>query len=318
MWVGDDIGYFDNHTLSAAVLSDIAQNNYTQNLAPGNLQMCGGYFNFTTGAMMPYLLSDLKTPGTSLHKGFLCPPKSLCVEGVNPYNGTVSFDNVLQSLELVFVIMSSNTFSDLMYDLTDSDFLVATLYFSIGIVIMTLWMMNLLVAVITSSFQVIREESKASAFTADEVPEILEDEETPKRRPQLRRAYDTTYWIWIVVIVYGLAVQCLRTAESSPQWLNFINGSESVVTLILLVEIILRFVADWRNFHKHRRNWIDLVIVVVTSIMQLPPVHTSGQTYAWLTFFQIIRIYRVVLAVPLTRDLIVIMPMFPIICGTEY
>ena len=49
------------------------------------------------------------------------------MEQDNPYNGTVSFDNILQSLELVFVIMSSNTFSDLMYDLTDSDLLVAAL-----------------------------------------------------------------------------------------------------------------------------------------------------------------------------------------------
>jgi hypothetical protein len=36
-------------------------------------------------------------------------------EGINPYNGTVSFDNIAQSMELVFVIMSSNTFTDLMF-----------------------------------------------------------------------------------------------------------------------------------------------------------------------------------------------------------
>lgn len=80
----------------------------------------------------PYLKSDflttgILTTGYQSHKGFLCPKRSLCVEQDNPYNGTVSFDNIFQSLELVFVIMSSNTFSDLMYDLTDSDFLVAAL-----------------------------------------------------------------------------------------------------------------------------------------------------------------------------------------------
>lgn len=80
----------------------------------------------------PYLKSDFLTtgnltPGYQSHKGFLCPKRSLCVEQDNPYNGTVSFDNIFQSLELVFVIMSSNTFSDLMYDLTDSEFLVAAL-----------------------------------------------------------------------------------------------------------------------------------------------------------------------------------------------
>ena len=129
MWYGDDIGFFDNGTMTP----DQFANNYTQNTAPGNLQLCGGYINFTTGEEMPYLLSDLSLsdPGTQYHKGFLCPRKSLCVEGGNPYNGTLSFDNVLQALEVVFVIMSSNTFSDLLYDLTDSDFLASALCKSI-------------------------------------------------------------------------------------------------------------------------------------------------------------------------------------------
>lgn len=84
-----------------------------------------------------------------------------------------------------------------------------------------------------------------------------------------------------------------------------IDTTETVITIVLLVEILLRIAADWRNFAKHPRNWVDLFIAVITTIIQAPPIHKSGQTYAWLTLFQIIRIYRVVLAVPLTRDLIV-------------
>lgn len=75
---------------------------------------------------MPWLHADF-TNGTDSHKGYLCPKKSLCLEGDNPYNGTVSFDNVLQSLQLVFVIMSSNTFSDILYYTTDSDFLAGAI-----------------------------------------------------------------------------------------------------------------------------------------------------------------------------------------------
>ena len=77
------------------------------------------------------------------------------------------------------------------------------------------------------------------------------------------------------------------------------------MTIILVVEIFLRFVVDWRNFHKERRNWVDLSLAVITAVIQLPPIQRSQQTYAWMTIFQILRIYRVVLAVPLTRDLIV-------------
>jgi hypothetical protein len=45
----------------------------------------------------------------------------------NPYGGTVSFDNIVQSLELVFVVMTANTFSDLLYYTADSDYLASAL-----------------------------------------------------------------------------------------------------------------------------------------------------------------------------------------------
>ena len=101
-------------------------NNYTQNTAPNNVQFCGGYLNATTGLTWPWLSAD-GSNGTDVAKGFICPQGSLCVEGQNPYNGTVSFDNILQSLQLIFVIMSSNTFTDILYYTADSDYLAAAL-----------------------------------------------------------------------------------------------------------------------------------------------------------------------------------------------
>lgn len=102
---------------------------YAQNNAPKNIQFCGGYRNASNGLPMPWLKADLNLNNTvaKTHKGYLCPEGSLCVEDNNPYNGTVSFDNVLQSLQIVFVIMSSNTFSDLMYYTTDTDYLIGAL-----------------------------------------------------------------------------------------------------------------------------------------------------------------------------------------------
>ena len=97
------------------------QANYTN-----TFQFCGGHLNNITGAKEPFYNSD-GSLGASTHKGFLCPRNSVCVQQDNPYNGTVSFDNILQSLQLVFVIMSSNTFSDLLYYTTQSDYLAAAL-----------------------------------------------------------------------------------------------------------------------------------------------------------------------------------------------
>ena len=293
---GEVYGNISKGTALGAVTSSYTQDN----------QFCGGFLDPTNSSNeLPWLRSDLTTYGASKHKGYLCPQESLCVEGIGRFNGTVSFDNVLQSLELVFVIMSANTFSDLLYFMTDSEFLAAALFFAFGIVIMSLWLMNLLVAVITSSFQVIREESKTSAFTADGQEHLMDGEEDDLRKDShLKRAYDKTSWLWITIIVLDLAVMCLRSADMGSTRAAFIDNTERVVTIALVFEIIFRFIADWRNFHRSYRNWVDLGLAIITAVIQIPPIHRSGQIYEWFTFFQIVRIYRVVLAVSLTRELI--------------
>jgi hypothetical protein len=90
------------------------------------MQFCGGYMNATTGENMPYLAPD-GSFGANEPKGFICPPQSVCMIVGNPYGGTVSFDNIFQSLELVFVVMTANTFSDLLYNTADSDYLASAL-----------------------------------------------------------------------------------------------------------------------------------------------------------------------------------------------
>jgi hypothetical protein len=280
--------------------------NYTN-----QFQFCGGWLD-QNGTAQPWLLPGGAVNDVGTNKGFLCPKNSKCIESGNPYNGSVSFDNIFQSLELVFVVMSSNTFSDIMYYLTNSDYLSAALFFAFGIVIMFFWLVNLLIAVITSSFQVIREEGKVSAFTGEESGNIAltedehEREETLKPRPNsLKKLYDYTKWLWVIIISFGLVVQCLTSASMGHSRARFIENSETVVTLLLLIEIVLRFAVDWRHFFQSKMNIADLLLAIITAIMQLPPVHNSGQPYAWLTIFQILRIYRVVLAVPMTRELIV-------------
>jgi voltage-dependent calcium channel len=267
--------------------------------------LCGGYLDNVTGQIQPWVYGN-GTPGATYPKGYICPRNSSCIEQTSLYGGTVNFDNIVHSLELVFVIMSANTFTDLMYFTTNSDYMPAALFFIAGIVIMLLWLTNLLIAVITSSFQVIREENRGSAFTAIEQHALSSGQNAAirKRRSVLKYWYDKIAWIWIVVIAYGLLCQALRTASMSTSRQNFIRYSEIVVTFVLFFEIILRFAADWRNFHRRRRNLVDAALAVATMVILLPPIQNSGRPYAWLTIFQILRIYRVVWAVPMTRELI--------------
>ncbi|OTA80180.1 hypothetical protein M434DRAFT_38093 [Hypoxylon sp. CO27-5] len=280
---------------------------YTNDMA-----FCGGYLD-DNGVEQPWVRSSFPNslvdlqPAPTSPKGYICPRHSICLEQESPYNGTVNFDNIIHSLELVFVIMSANTWSDLMYYTTYSEFLPAALFFGAGIMIMMLWLTNLLIAVITSSFQVIREESKASAFTADEDFQIPSSQDERLRRlSTLQKIYDKTWWFWVLLITYDLACQAWRSAEMSETRAKFININSIVVTSLLDVEIAIRFAANWRGFHRNTRNLFDLFLALANTIIVLPPIFNSGQTYAWLTLFQILRSYRVVLAIPITRKLIVL------------
>lgn len=274
-------------------------------------QFCGGYLNSSTGNEMPWVIADpyddlsSLRQGTSNAKGYICPRGTLCLQRENPYNNTMHFDDIIHSLELVFVVMSANTFSDLMYDTINSDYTPAALFFGAGIMIMMLWLVNLLIAVITSSFQVIREESRASAFTDSEDRFVeAENEMQPKRISSIQKLYKNTRAFWILCIAFDLLAQAFQSSTMSPARRDFIQTVEVVVTVLLDIEIIIRVVADHRDFHTSKRNLIDLALAVITSIILLPPIHNSSGVYAWLTVFQILRVYRVVLAVPMTRQLI--------------
>ncbi|KAF2154780.1 calcium channel-like protein subunit Cch1 [Myriangium duriaei CBS 260.36] len=285
-----------------------SQPSYTQNL-PGQYQFCGGWLS-ADGTQNPYIKAD-GYPAWDSAKGYICPINSKCVEGINPYNNTVSFDNLPQALEMVFVVMTSNTFSDIMYYLTDANYLLSALFFAAGILFLTLWLLNLLIAVITSSFQIIREESRASAFAAEQRGDHAithEDElELAKlRKSSLQRFFDRTRLFWIGAIVFGLIAQGFQSATMSAGRAGFIQACEVIITLLLDLEIIIRFCIDWRRFFISKANVVDLFLAIATSVIQIPLIRWSGRPYAWLTIFQILRIYRVVTFVPFTRDLIMV------------
>ncbi|KAL4786056.1 Ion transport protein-domain-containing protein [Aspergillus varians] len=282
--------------------ADYGEEDFAMNDPYDTLQFCGGWLD-AAGNQQSWIRKD-SISSKAKPKGFICPQGSVCLEGDNPYNGTMSFDNIFNSLELVFVIMSSNTFTDLLYYTTDSDYLVGALFFACGFVILSLWMVNLLVAVITHSFQVIREESKRSAFATQKIEADNEEDESSRKISTLKRVYDKTYWFWVGVIVFDLIVQALRSARMGDHRKQLVDTSETVVTFVLLGEIILRFITDWRKFHQSRCNWVDLALAIITSIIQIPAIKHSERAYDVLTLFQILRVYRVVLAFSVTRNLI--------------
>jgi hypothetical protein len=69
---------------------------------------------------------------------------------------------------------------------------------------------------------------------------------------------------------------------------------------------VVRFVAhlpDWRGFFIQGNNYVDLVLAIGSTIIQIPIIHNSP-AYPWLTIFQLARFYRVILEIPRMRPLL--------------
>lgn len=74
-----------------------------------------------------------------------------------------------------------------------------------------------------------------------------------------------------------------------------------------MVEIISRFMSylpNYRKFFRRLRNNVDTFLAIVTAIIQIPAIRNSA-VYPWLTAFQLMRFYRVILAVPRMKALLV-------------
>ncbi|CCH41454.1 Calcium-channel protein CCH1 [Wickerhamomyces ciferrii] len=268
-------------------------------------QFCGGYLQPNTLKKMPFV-NEQGAFGKGTAKGFLCPVNSKCVTGENPHGGTIGFDNILYSMEMVFVIMSANTFTDIMYDVMNTDTMAASLFYIFGIFFLFLWMINLLIAVISASFKATRDKDLKQKRQSDKnMTDFKLSWDFPKNT--LSNIYLKTKWIFELVIVAGLVLQATTDSSTTKHDMYRAYIGECIVTLLLLFEIIVRFslyLPNYKLFLKDRRNWVDLFLAVFTSIIIIPPIHTAlGRGYDWLRFFQIVRFYRVVLMFKFARQL---------------
>jgi len=88
---------------------------------------------------------------------------------------------------------------------------------------------------------------------------------------------------------------------------QILDKSEFALTVAFDIEIILRIAAElpaWRRFFQHGNNWMDLLLAVGSSVIQIPVIHNS-ELYPWLTIFQLGRFYRVILEFPRMKPLMV-------------
>ncbi|CAE6352806.1 unnamed protein product [Rhizoctonia solani] len=280
-------------------------------------QNCGAWINPETLLQSGYV--DSNNQMTDEIKGFTCPLGQICVEAAqNPQNGTQGFDNFFLASMQVVVVASVNTWAPVMYQMMDTDFYFSFSFFIVCVVVLNFWLINLFVAVITNMFGAIRTETKKSAFgaTDSEEPTEVEEEKTGwsakgkrKRAPNfLRTIYEwlPVYYFWVALVLVSFGLQASKTTDSSPGYLDKLDQAELILTIAFDVDIVWRalgYLPQWRDFFMKKNNNLDLVLAIGSSIIQIPVIKQS-QVYPWLTIFQLARFYRVILAVPRMRPLL--------------
>ncbi|CAO3684026.1 unnamed protein product [Rhizopus microsporus] len=280
-------------------------------------QYCGGYIN-ETGYKVPYKLKSGQTALWS--KGFICEQGLICEETENPYGGTISFDSIFSSMLIVMIITGVQSWTDRMYDMMDAEYVVAALYFIVIVIVMNFWLINLFIAVITEMFAKVREDSQHSAFTNATAKPILADmneeggwEFAENEEQEQQQKVSSLTWLvtfmrpfWIFLIAVDLVCMATKHNDMSTAQLDGLDLAETIFSLAFLVEMVLRLLAqrrDLKAFFKDKMNTTDLLIAVVTCIIQLPWIKQHRLIYIWFTGFQVLRIYRVIVAIPRLRNL---------------
>ncbi|KAI9433175.1 Ion transport protein-domain-containing protein [Lactarius indigo] len=277
-------------------------------------QSCGGYIDPDNFTVMPYITQGGRNVTI---KGYICPVGQICKEADNPQGNIESFDTIYFAALQVFIVASANGWSSLMYSMIDAEFFISCFFFIICIVVLNFWLINLFVAVITNTFSAIREETQKSAFSASPLQPIVDEQDEAwaagvdgrrraARRNPVRDLYEHIRWCWVALALASLVLQATREVDITPTHQQILNIGELVLTIAFDVEIAVRIVAhlpDWRSFFVQGNNYLDLVLAIGSTVIQIPMVHDSP-AYPWLTIFQLARFYRVILEIPRMKPLL--------------
>ncbi|KAH8826844.1 Ion transport protein-domain-containing protein [Flagelloscypha sp. PMI_526] len=286
-------------------------------------QTCGGHINSTTLQISGYL--SLSNQTISDGKGYICPLGQICKERENPLNNIESFDTIYFAALQVIIIASANGWTPLMYTMMDSEFFVSAFFFIIAVIVLNFWLINLFVAVITNTFGLIRSETKKSAFGAENLKVLENDDEdddnaihnatdrsslhrrgSVRNKNPLQTVMKYSEWFWVMLAMASLGLQASRDVDVSETHETIMFWGELVITAAFDVEIILRFGAslpEWRPWFKQGKNLLDLALCIGTSVIQIPVIRNSD-VYPWFTALQLIRFYRVILVVPRMKPLL--------------
>ncbi|KAF9296993.1 calcium channel protein [Mortierella antarctica] len=279
-------------------------------------QFCGGHYNASAArGLSPYLNADNSSSPTS-PKGHICSAGFVCKDTGASFEDALSFDAIYSAMVSVYVLMTGQTWTDMMYSTMDAEYGWSSIYFVLVILVMNFWILNLFIAVINEMFAKIRDDStQNSAFTSDKTDnktEILRDSVNNFTYGVNTVLTNRMQWIdsleciWVLAVVVDLVFQCLPQYNSPVEFLVKLDRVEFWFTVAFAVDIAIRFLAylpQPKDFFGSKKNMVDLFLAIATLVIQIPPIHNS-RAYVYLTVFQVLRIYRPIVYVERLRSLI--------------
>ncbi|KAF9390345.1 calcium channel protein [Podila verticillata] len=290
----------------------VLASNYTESVD----QFCGGHYNTSAPrGLSPYLNADNSSSPTS-PKGHICSAGFVCKDTGASFEDALSFDAIYSSMVPVYVLMTGQTWTDMMYSTMDAEYAWSSIYFVLVVLVMNFWILNLFIAVINEMFAKIRDDStQNSAFTSGKTEnktEILRDSVNNFTYGVNTILTNRANWvnslecIWVLAVVADLVFQCLPQYNSPVEFLAKLDRIELWFTVAFAVDIIVRFLAylpQPKDFFVSKKNMVDLFLAIATLVIQIPPIHNS-RAYVYLTVFQVLRIYRPIIYVERLRSLI--------------
>lgn len=278
-------------------------------------QQCGGHIDPDSLATVGYTTRN-NQPTTS-PKGFICPLGQVCQEAsTNPKNNASQFDNIFGAALQIIIVASANGWSSNMYSMMSADFFISCMFFILCLVVMNFWLLNLFVAVITQSFGATRAETKRSAFGAEgDIVPLFEGKESDwdavddhrrHRSSVLQRLYNFASPAFALLALASLVLQASVTTSTPENIVHILFLCEVGITIAFGIEIVWRILATlplWRTFFSTKQNIADLFLAIACGIILIPPIPKTP-AYSWLTAFQLMRFYRVIMFIPGMRRLL--------------
>ncbi|GMG39596.1 unnamed protein product [Ambrosiozyma monospora] len=100
-----------------------------------------------------------------------------------------------------------------------------------------------------------------------------------------------------------LIVQATKNAEDLGAIQTKALVMNTITATILTIDILSRIYKYRFEFLDHILNIADIVLALVNVFILFPFIREQDAVYNWLTFFQIIRVYRIMLIIPYSRHL---------------